>query len=37
MPYDILFFVVPPEEIITNQFITDLDKLWELRHIIPNP
>lgn len=28
---------VPYDEIFSNQFLEDLDKLWELRHYIPDP
>ena len=28
---------VPLSDIFTNQFLEDLDKIWELRHWIPDP
>ena len=28
---------VPPAVLFSNQFLEDLDKLWELRHWIPDP
>ena len=31
------FFPVPNTVLFSNQLLEDLDKIWELRHIIPNP
>ena len=28
---------VPPDVLFSNQFLEDLDKLWELRNWIPDP
>ena len=28
---------VPPDVLFSNQFLEDLDKIWELRHWIPDP
>ena len=28
---------VPPAKLITNSFLRDLDKIWALRFIIPDP
>lgn len=28
---------VPPAVLFSNQFLEDLDKIWELRHWIPDP
>ena len=33
----LLFRFVPLSDIFTNQFLEDLDKIWELRHWIPDP
>lgn len=31
------FHFVPPAVLFSNQFLDDLDKIWELRHWIPDP
>ena len=28
---------VPETELFSNQFLEDLEKIWKLRHIIPDP
>lgn len=30
-------FLVPPSVLFSNQMLEDLDKIWALRHIIPDP
>lgn len=30
-------FLVPLTVLFSNQFLEDLDKIWELRHWIPDP
>lgn len=31
------FYLVPLTVLFSNQFLEDLDKIWELRHWIPDP
>ena len=31
------FYSVPLTVLFSNQFLEDLDKIWELRHWIPDP
>ena len=30
-------FLVPPSVLFSNRMLEDLDKIWALRHIIPDP
>ena len=30
-------FIVPHNEIFSNRFLEDLEKIWELRYYIPDP
>ena len=30
-------FLVPSDVLFSNQLLEDLEIIWELRHIIPNP